>query len=93
MIELFAIFGKGGLVLWCFKEGQDLFREAIDSLVSDVLLQVRCFALINMWFIYFKQRTVGVYKKDDFSIKYKLDNEFDLIFLVRFYIIFWVLGF
>uniref|UniRef100_A0A1I7RXX7 SRP54 domain-containing protein n=2 Tax=Bursaphelenchus xylophilus TaxID=6326 RepID=A0A1I7RXX7_BURXY len=67
MIELFAIFGKGGLVLWCFKEGQNLFKEAVNNLISDVLLQ---------------QRNVGVFKWEDVSIKYKLDNEFDLVFLV-----------
>ncbi|CAD5223127.1 unnamed protein product [Bursaphelenchus okinawaensis] len=67
MIELFAIFGKGGLVLWCFKEGENLFKEAVNNLISDVLLQ---------------QRNVGVFKWEDVSIKYKLDNEFDLVFLV-----------
>lgn len=46
MIELFAIFGKGGLVLWCFKEGQNLFKEAVNNLVSDVLLQVGAFWLL-----------------------------------------------
>lgn len=40
MIELFAIFGKGGLVLWCFNEGSGYFKEAVNALVQNVILQV-----------------------------------------------------
>lgn len=40
MIEFFAIFGKGGLVLWYFNEGREMFKDAVNSLISDVLLQV-----------------------------------------------------
>jgi hypothetical protein len=40
MIEFFAIFGKGGLVLWYFNEGRELFKDAVNTLISEVLLQV-----------------------------------------------------
>jgi len=67
MIEFFAIFGKGGLVLWYFNEGKEMFKDAVNSLISDVLLQ---------------QRNVPAFKQDGITLKYKLDNEFDLVFLV-----------
>lgn len=41
MIEFFAIFGKGGLVLWYFNEGREIFKDAVNALITDVLLQVR----------------------------------------------------
>lgn len=40
MIELFAIFGKGGLVLWYLNEGSRLFKESVNELIVNVLLQV-----------------------------------------------------
>ncbi|KAI6171075.1 Signal recognition particle receptor subunit alpha-like protein [Aphelenchoides bicaudatus] len=67
MIEFFAIFGKGGLVLWYFNEGREIFKDAVNALITDVLLQ---------------QRNVSSFKQDGVTLKYKLDNEFDLIFLV-----------
>ncbi|KAI6243511.1 Signal recognition particle receptor subunit alpha-like protein [Aphelenchoides fujianensis] len=67
MIELFAIFSKGGLVLWCINESKDFFREAVNDLIGNVILQ---------------QRNLPVYKTDSMSLKYRMDNEFDLVFLV-----------
>lgn len=40
MIDLFTIFGKGGLVLWCFQEGGQLFTDSINELIKEVLMQV-----------------------------------------------------
>ncbi|KAI1694235.1 signal recognition particle receptor subunit alpha [Ditylenchus destructor] len=67
MIELFTIFGKGGLVLWCFSEGSHYFKDAVNELISTVLLQ---------------ERNVTSFNRDGATVKYKLDNEFDLIILV-----------
>ncbi|GMT32603.1 hypothetical protein PFISCL1PPCAC_23900, partial [Pristionchus fissidentatus] len=66
--ELFTIFGKGGIVLWCFQEGAQFFTEGINNLIKDVVLQGR--------------GDVTQFKHDDMTIKFKLDNEFDLVFIV-----------
>jgi hypothetical protein len=47
MIEFFAIFGKGGLVIWYFNEGKEMFKDAVNSLISDVLLQV-CLQIVGL---------------------------------------------
>uniref|UniRef100_A0A914WL73 Uncharacterized protein n=1 Tax=Plectus sambesii TaxID=2011161 RepID=A0A914WL73_9BILA len=39
MIDLLTIFGKGGIVLWCFQEGSQLFASTINELIKEVLLQ------------------------------------------------------
>lgn len=41
MIELFTIFGKGGIVLWCFQEGGQLFTDSINQFIREVLMQVK----------------------------------------------------
>ncbi|GMR31990.1 hypothetical protein PMAYCL1PPCAC_02185 [Pristionchus mayeri] len=68
MIELFTIFGKGGIVLWCFQEGAQLFTEGINNLIKEVILQER--------------GDVTQFKHQEMTIKFKLDNEFDLVFIV-----------
>ncbi|CAG9538344.1 unnamed protein product [Cercopithifilaria johnstoni] len=68
MIELFTIFGKGGIVLWCFQEGGQLFTDSINQLIREVLMQER--------------GNATVFKHHDITIKYKLDNEFELVFTV-----------
>lgn len=40
MIDLLTIFGKGGIVLWCFQEGTQLFASSINELIKEVFLQV-----------------------------------------------------
>lgn len=68
MIELFTIFGKGGLVLWCLGgDGQEMFKEAVNELLSTVLLQQRALSSIN---------------HQGITLKYRLDNEFDLVLVV-----------
>lgn len=82
MIELFAIFSKGGLVLWCINESKDFFREAVNDLIGNVILQVTSFFSFFFSFSLFQQRNLPVFKTDSMSLKYKMDNEFDLVFLV-----------
>uniref|UniRef100_A0A7E4VXQ4 SRP54 domain-containing protein n=1 Tax=Panagrellus redivivus TaxID=6233 RepID=A0A7E4VXQ4_PANRE len=67
MIELFTIFGKGGLVLWYFSEGGNLFKGAVNDLIANVLLQ---------------ERNVTSFPHDGMTVKYKLDNELDIVILV-----------
>ncbi|VDN50548.1 unnamed protein product [Dracunculus medinensis] len=65
MIELFTIFGKGGIVLWCFQEGSQLYRDTINQFIKEVLMQER----VNS----------SVFKYNNVMMKYRLDNEFELI--------------
>lgn len=68
MIDLFTIFGKGGLVLWCFQEGGQMFTDSVNEFIKEVLMQER--------------GNTTVFKHNNVTIKYKLDNEFELVFLV-----------
>lgn len=67
MIELFSIFGKGGLVLWCFNEGSNFLNATVNDFVRNAIIH---------------DRSINSYTHDGHTIKYKLDNEFDLIILV-----------
>uniref|UniRef100_A0A1I8BVB6 SRP54 domain-containing protein n=1 Tax=Meloidogyne hapla TaxID=6305 RepID=A0A1I8BVB6_MELHA len=66
MIQLFTIFGKGGFVLWCFNEGQEVLNSTVNEFIQSVIVQ---------------QRSVN-YSRGSQTIKYKMDNEFDLILLI-----------
>jgi len=68
MIDLFAIFGKGGIVLWCFQGTQQLFTPSINTLIREVFLQER--------------GNVSSFSHKNVTMQFKLDNEFELIFLV-----------
>ncbi|KAK0411025.1 hypothetical protein QR680_005438 [Steinernema hermaphroditum] len=68
MIDLFAIFSKGGIVFWCFNEGANFFKDSINELITEVVLQGR--------------GNVTSYNKNTQTIKYKMDNELELVFLV-----------
>ncbi|CAK5076744.1 unnamed protein product [Meloidogyne enterolobii] len=67
MIQLFTIFGKGGFVLWCFNEGQEVLNSTVNEFIQNVVVQ---------------QRIVNNYSRGGQTIKYKMDNEFDLILLI-----------
>ncbi|KAL9704956.1 hypothetical protein quinque_008474 [Culex quinquefasciatus] len=68
MLDLFTIFTKGGIVLWCFRGTNQLFAPPVNALIRSVILQERS----------------GVYDHDGLSLQYKLDNEFELVFVVAF---------
>lgn len=40
MLDLFTIFTKGGIVLWCFRETKELFTPSVNALIQSVILQV-----------------------------------------------------
>ena len=100
MIELFTIFGKGGLVLWYFSEGSELFKSAVNDLISNVLLQVSIFlnpliypSMLSNFFntyeyvfyffsLLFQERNVASFNHEGMTVKYKLDNELDIVILV-----------
>lgn len=40
MLDLFTIFSKGGIVLWCFQSTTQLFTPSVNALIKNVILQV-----------------------------------------------------
>lgn len=48
MLDLFTIFTKGGIVLWCFRGTNEIFAPSVNALIRSVILQVSlcpCFSL------------------------------------------------
>ncbi|XP_051953647.1 signal recognition particle receptor subunit alpha [Xyrauchen texanus] len=72
MLDFFAIFSKGGIVLWCFQGAAvtESFTGPVNALIRSVILQERSG---NTSFTH-----------NALSLKYKLDNEFELVFVVGF---------
>lgn len=40
MLDLFTIFSKGGIVLWCFQSTSEIFTPSVNALIKNVILQV-----------------------------------------------------
>ncbi|KAK5868410.1 hypothetical protein PBY51_009428 [Eleginops maclovinus] len=72
MLDFFTIFSKGGIVLWCFQGAgvTESFTEPVNALIRSVILQERS--------------GNNSYTHEALNLKYKLDNEFELIFVVGF---------
>ncbi|KAH9509272.1 hypothetical protein Btru_046647 [Bulinus truncatus] len=70
MLDFFTIFSKGGIVLWCFQGTSQLFTPSVNALIKSVILQERT--------------GNNTYTYDSLTLKYKLDNEFELIFVVAY---------
>nr|XP_023024621.1 signal recognition particle receptor subunit alpha homolog [Leptinotarsa decemlineata] len=70
MLDLFTIFSKGGMVLWCFQSTSQLFTPSVNALIRNVILQERT--------------NVSTFDHNGLLLQYKLDNEFDLVFVVAY---------
>uniref|UniRef100_A0A8D0DP19 SRP receptor subunit alpha n=1 Tax=Salvator merianae TaxID=96440 RepID=A0A8D0DP19_SALMN len=73
MLDFFTIFSKGGLVLWCFQgvRGPAAACTApVNALIRSVLLQ--------------EKGGSNSYTHEALTLKYKLDNQFELVFVVGF---------
>ncbi|TFK06325.1 homeobox protein SIX6 [Platysternon megacephalum] len=73
MLDFFTIFSKGGLVLWCFQgvRGPAAACTApVNALIRSVLLQER--------------GGNNSFNHEALTLKYKLDNQFELVFVVGF---------
>ncbi|XP_067102991.1 signal recognition particle receptor subunit alpha [Osmerus mordax] len=72
MLDFFTIFSKGGIVLWCFQGTgvTESFTGPVNALIRSVILQERS--------------GNNSFTHDALSLKYKLDNEFELVFVVGF---------
>ncbi|XP_011262966.1 signal recognition particle receptor subunit alpha homolog isoform X2 [Camponotus floridanus] len=70
MLDLFTIFSKGGIVLWCFQSTSQIFAPSVNALIRGVILQ---------------ERTGNhTFEHDSLRLQYKLDNEFELVFVVAY---------
>lgn len=70
MLDLFSIFSKGGIVLWCFQSTSDIFSPSVNALIRSVILQERS--------------GNNTYNHNSLTLQYKLDNEFELVFVVAY---------
>ncbi|XP_046432998.1 signal recognition particle receptor subunit alpha homolog isoform X1 [Neodiprion fabricii] len=70
MLDLFTIFSKGGIVLWCFQSTTQIFTPSVNALIRSVILQERTGS--------------HTFDHDSLRLQYKLDNEFELIFVVAY---------
>lgn len=70
MLDLFTIFSKGGIVLWYFQGTAELFTNSVNELIKSVMLQER--GVNSAW------------NHNTLSLQYKLDNEFELVFVVAY---------
>lgn len=139
MLDLFTIFSKGGIVLWCFQSTKQIFTPSVNALIRTVILQVstrfaltsalmteraamqinfisqvplnwKCLSFGTLHALYSVLRTDSSSKirypsvtvtilpslswqertgnqsfdHDSLTLKYKLDNEFELVFVVAF---------
>lgn len=70
MLDFFTIFSKGGIVLWCFQGTSQLFTPSVNALIKSVILQERS--------------GNNSFSHESLTLKYKLDNEFELVFVVAY---------
>ena len=85
MLDLFTIFTKGGIVLWYFQGTALSLTPAVNALVKTVLLQVSAVAhscvMITMADLQ-ERGGMEVFNHESLKLQFKLDNEFELIFVV-----------
>merc|ERR1711976_21245 len=70
MLDLFTIFSKGGIVLWYFQGTAQTFTSSVNALIKSVIPQER--------------GGNDSFNHEALTLKYKLDNEFELIFVVAY---------
>ena len=77
MLDFFIIFSKGGILLFYF-EGFGLEKKAWESIVHTVN------SLNKTVFLQDKSDQKNVFEQGLLELKYKLDNKFDLVFVVGY---------
>uniref|UniRef100_A0A8D8Y3Q0 Signal recognition particle receptor subunit alpha n=1 Tax=Cacopsylla melanoneura TaxID=428564 RepID=A0A8D8Y3Q0_9HEMI len=70
MLDFFTIFSKGGIVLWYFQSASQIFTPSLNALIKSVILQERAGS--------------SSFEHNGLVLKHRLDNEFDLVFVVGF---------
>jgi len=70
-LDIFAIFSRGGIVLWFFQGNASLNPiPPVNALIKSVILQERVHQ--------------DLFNYENLSLKFKLDNEFELVFVVGY---------
>ena len=77
MLDFFIIFSKGGILLFYF-EGFRLEKKTWESIVHTVN------SLNKTVFLQDKSDEENVFEQGLLALKYKLDNEFELVFVVGY---------
>ena len=54
MLDLFTIFSKGGIVLWCFQGTCQSFTLPVNELIRSVILQVGFQGYDMIWWVYLR---------------------------------------
>ncbi|OAF67042.1 hypothetical protein A3Q56_05235, partial [Intoshia linei] len=67
--NFFAIFSKGGIVLWYLQNSTIDLKKSINSLIKDVIIQ---------------QKQGSTYQINSTTLIYKLDNYYDLVFVAAY---------
>jgi len=70
MLDLFVIFSKGGIVLWCCEGSKDIILTSVNALIRSVILQERT--------------GQNQFEHGSLTLQYKLDNEFELVFVAGY---------
>lgn len=70
MLDLFVIFSKGGIVFWCFQGANLAIAQPVNALIKSVILQERGGG--------------NGFNYESLKLQYKLDNEFELVFVVGY---------
>ncbi|XP_065056617.1 signal recognition particle receptor subunit alpha-like [Rhopilema esculentum] len=70
MLDFLTIFTKGGIVLWYFQGTVGSFTIPVNDLIQNVLLS--------------EKGGVDTFSHGPLALKYKLDNEFELVFVVGY---------
>jgi len=77
MLDFFTIFSKGGILLFCFK-GMGLDEKDWESFVRTVN------SLNKTVFLQEKSDKNNCFESGSLALRYKLDNEFELVFVVGY---------
>jgi len=67
MIDLFAIFHRGGSVLWSWRHDSKITMQPVAALVRNVLLE--------------EKKAESGYKHDNYVLKWSFDNDLELVFV------------
>ena len=86
MLDFFYILTKGGLVLWCVPSAATEFVQIINDAIDKAVLQVNTSFLMPISFCAVHQGQGNTQKwvtpLSAHFVHYKLDNEFELVFIV-----------
>merc|ERR1712002_329460 len=69
MLDLFTIFTKGGIVLWYIQNTAQTFAQPVNALIKSEILQ---------------GRGGNNFSHEALALRYKFDNEFELVFVVAY---------